>query len=468
MPTQTPAMDRNLASAAKKNGNQWLTLVTLCGAVLIAQLDTSVVNLATRPIGDYFKASVGALQWVVDSYNLLYAVLLLTGGLLADLRGRRMIFMAGAAVFTVSSLICALAPTVGVLITGRALAGVGAALLLPASLAIVRVAWPDAKDRARALGIWAGCNGLALGIGPTVGGSLIHAFGWRSIFLVVVPVGLAALVLAPLTITETSDPQNRHFDLKAQVFGAVSLGALALAAIESHDSAITAMAAFLVSVVSFFLFLRTERRRGSGALVPLDMFDSREFRGAITATTGMTFGMYGVIFLLPLVWQSTGRLDPVSAGLALIPMALIFVLVSPCSGSLSSRFGQRLLSAGGVGLIGLGPLTIAATAHSHSLLGAEIGLGLTGLGMGFATGPLMAMAVGSVQANRSGTAAALINVARMAGATIGVAVLGAVYVLAGDGPKGLMLAMIFGGLVQIVAAVWAWFAMARQAGASAN
>src|SRR5262249_30074824 len=138
----------------------------------------------------------GALQWVVDSYNLLYAILLLSGGLLADLYGRRLAFMAGTAPFTASSLFCVLAPSVSFLIAGRALAGIGAALLLPASLAIIRVVWPDAKERGRALGIWAGCNGPALAIGPTVGGLLIDRFGWRSIFLIVVPVGLAALALA--------------------------------------------------------------------------------------------------------------------------------------------------------------------------------------------------------------------------------------------------------------------------------
>src|SRR5579872_7600217 len=142
-----------------------LALPTLCAAVLVAQIDTSVVNLGARPIGAAFNAPVEALQWVVDSYNLVYAALLLSGGLLADLIGRRRVFMAGAAVFTLASLLCGLAPSIGVLIAGRALAGLGAALLLPSSLAIVRVAWPDPAERGRALGVWTGCNGLGLAIG---------------------------------------------------------------------------------------------------------------------------------------------------------------------------------------------------------------------------------------------------------------------------------------------------------------
>jgi EmrB/QacA subfamily drug resistance transporter len=437
-------------------GRRWLVLLTLCLAVLVAQLDTSVVNLAIKPIGAYFRADLGALQWVVDSYNLLYAVLLLTGGLLADFYGRRLVFTAGAGVFTAASLLCAAAPSILVLIGARAFAGIGAALLMPASLAIIRVVWPEPKERGRALGIWAACNGLALAIGPTVGGLLIARFGWRSIFLVVVPVGIAALALALPTIPESSDPQGRHFDAGAQLLGALALGGLAVSAIESHGAITPAIAALFVAVAALVLFIKVERKRGQSALVPLDMFRIPAFYGAVTATAAMTFGMYGVLFLLPLTWQSTGRLDPVGAGIALMPMALVFVLVSPFSGALGSRLGARVMTGGGVGLIGLGLLVIGFGTHAASIVPAEIGLALTGLGMGLATGPLMGTAVGAVSAARSGTAAALINVARMAGATIGVAVLGTVFAGVQGGPAGLRLAMILGGLVQLTGAAAAW------------
>jgi MFS family permease len=172
----------------------------------------------------------------------------------------------------------------------------------------------------------------------------------------------------------------------------------------------------------------------------------------------MTFGMYGVLFLLPLTWQSTGRLDATEAGLALIPMALVFVIVSPFSGGLVRKFGARATTSGGVSIIGLGLLLIGASISQSGLLVAEIGLALTGLGMGIATGPLMGMAVGAVAASRSGTASSLINVARMAGATIGVAALGSVFALAGEGHGGLRAAMVLGGCVQIACALYAWTA----------
>lgn len=435
---------------------RWLTLTALCLAVLVAQIDTSVVNLAVRPIGTYFRADIAALQWVVDAYNLVYAVLLLTGGLLADLYGRRLAFMAGTGIFTTASLLCALAPDVSVLIGGRALTGLGAALLLPASLAIIRVAWPDSIERGRALGIWASCNGLALAIGPSVGGVMIDSLGWRSIFILVVPLGAAALALAAVVVTETSDPQERRFEAAAQVFGAIALGGLAFAAIEVEAAQSLALGALVVAAVALLLFIQVERRAGAEALVPLNMFRTPAFSGAVVATAGMTFGMYGVLFLLPLAWQSTGTLAPVEVGLALMPMALIFVVVSPFSGVLGERFGVRLLIGGGEAIVGCGLLVLAATAGLKSIAGAEAGLALTGVGMGLASGPLFGVAAASVSAARSGTAGALINVARMAGATIGVAVLGAAFAVAHGGAAGLRVAMLFGGLVQLICAGMAW------------
>jgi EmrB/QacA subfamily drug resistance transporter len=435
-----------------------LALLTLCLAVLIAQVDTAVVNLAVRPIGAYFRAGVGAMQWVVDSYNLVYAVLLLTGGLLADLYGRRFIFMAGAITFTLASLVCAFAPSVAVLIGGRAIAGLGAAFIIPASLAIIRVVWQEPSARGRALGIWAACNGVAFAIGPTLGGLLIHHFGWPSVFLLVVPLGIATFILAPLAIPESRDPANRRFDAPAQMLGMVALGSLAFAAIESHQSWTLALVALAPAVIALILFVRVERLGGPTALVPLDIFRIREFRGAAVATAGMTFGMYGTIFLVPLTWQSTGRMDPVEAGLALMPMALVFVLVSPFSGTMVRKFGARATTSGGVFVISLGLLLIGTSAGWPGILLPEIGLALTGLGMGLATGPLMGIAVGAVAASRSGTASSLINVARMAGATIGVAGLGSAFAFAGDGETGLRAAMLFGGAVQLACAAFAWSA----------
>lgn len=452
---QQQSTDQLPPSGVPQATDQWpknrrgLALVTLCLAVLIAQVDTTVVNLATHPIGDYFHAGVSRIQWVLDAYNLTYAALLLTGGLLADLYGRRRLFMTGATIFTSASMLCALAPTIGWMIAGRAIAGLGAALIMPASLAIIRVIWTDTGERARVLGVWAACNGLALAIGPAIGGVLIEYFGWRSIFLLVIPLAVSALALARVSIQESAHPEGRHFDMAAQGLGMLALTALAMAAIDADTAPWHALGAMILSALALLMFIRVEVRAGARAMVPLDLFRQSQFRGAVIATLGMTFGMYGVLFLVPLAWQGTAMLGPTGAGVALMPMALTFVLVSPISGVLAGRIGSRMLSTIGLGVIGCGTMITGLGAKEHDLAVTELGLILTGIGMGLATGPLFGLAVGSVSASRSGSASALINVARMAGATLGVALLGTVFALFQGGDRGLEMAMLAGGSVQL-------------------
>ena len=433
-----------------------IVLLTLCLGVLVAQIDTSVVNLATHSIGATFQAGVAPLQWMLDAYNLVYAVLLLSGGLVADLYGRRRAFAIGAAVMAIGSLVCAFATGIGILIAARAATGIGAALLLPSSLAILRVVWPDPAARGRALGIWASCNGLAFAIGPTIGGLLIEQFGWRSVFLLVVPLASAAFALAWLAVPESADPKGRHFDLPGQVLGALSLGGLALAAITGHDGGLQWIAPLLLAGFALPLFLWVEHRRGAAALVPLDLFRVRAFRAAMATIASMTFGMYGVIFLLPLVWQADGHLSAREAGLGMMPSALAFFLVSMQSGRLLPWLGTRAITAGGTGLIGCGVLVITTTHAGSPMLAAQCGLMLAGIGMGLNTGALHGIAVGSVAPERSGTASALINVARMTGATLGVAVLGTVFGLLHGDAEGLSAALLIGGVVQPCGAMIAY------------
>ena len=432
-----------------------LVLGVMCLAVLLAQVDTSVVNLAVRSIGTSLRTGVTGLQWVLDGYNLAYAILLLTGGLAADLYGRRRLFVLGAGIFTLGSLLCAIAPNIAVLIAGRVVSGGGAALLLPATLSIIRVEWRDQRARNRALGIWAACNGLAFVVGPTLGGALVDALGWRSVFLIAVPLGAVAVGLALLVVPESRDPVGRCFDAAGQLWGALALAGLALAGIEGSRNKAVALGALAVSIIAAVRFLLTERRHADKAMVPLDMFSSRPFVGALIATTVMTFGMYGVLFLVPLVWQSSNVLSARVAGLALVPMAAVFFALSNASGRLVDLIGARSLIGGGTALIGIGLLVLSATGSATPLWLAEIGLVLTGCGMGLNTGPLFGVAVAAVSAARSGSASSLINVARMIGATLGVAVLGSAFTLVGS----LWLPMLLGGVAQLIGAFVAWRAI---------
>ncbi|MCA8410915.1 MAG: MFS transporter [Burkholderia multivorans] len=439
-----------------------LVLPTLCIAVLIAQIDTAIVNLATGAIGATFGARVGALQWVIDAYNLAYAVLLLTGGLIGDLYGRRRAFVAGAALLSGASVVCALAPTLGVLIAGRALAGAGAALLIPASLAIVRVTWRDPAERARALGIWAACGGIAMIVGPTLGGVLIRSFGWPSIFGIVIPFGVAAIVLAAVVVRESADPHGRRFDVVAQVLGALAIGGIVFATIDARHAPPHAALLVAASGVAVALFVRVERRLGAAALVPLDLLANRPFRGMLIANGAMTFGGYGMLFVLPLAWQSHRVLDAAGAGVALLPMSVPFALVSFGSGAVAARVGARTAGAGGVALMGLGLAVIgigaagSTDARAPMLAWAACGLVLTGTGLGLAVGSLAATAVGAVEAARAGTAASLMNVTRMIGAVLGVAALGALYDAFGGGTAALRIAMGAGSIVQLGCAALAW------------
>jgi DHA2 family methylenomycin A resistance protein-like MFS transporter len=328
--------------------------------------------------------------------------------------------------------------------------------LLPASLSIVRVVWLEANARRRALGVWASCNGLAFVIGPTLGGLFIKWFGWPSVFLLAVPLAVAALALAMWVVPESSDPTERHFDLAGQVLGAVVLGGFVFTAIAAHTNPNASMVALILSAVALPTFLLVEHRAKSGALVPLELFRKPQFCGAIVATASMTFGVYGMIFLLPLVWQSSGFLTAVGSGLGLMPCALVLFLVAPRSGHLAQRYGVRVLTAGGTALIGCGLLVLAATAAGQPLIVAQTGLIFAGVGMGLNTGPLMSVAVDAVSAARSGTASSLINVARMTGATFGVAILGTAFALWHGGADGLRAAMLAGGAVQLCGAAIAW------------
>jgi len=430
-------------AAAATPTDRRVILFILCLAVLIAQVDTSVVNLAVHAIGVGLHAPLSALQWVVDAYNLSYPALLMSGGTLADLLGRRRVLQAGAAVFVLGSLLAGLAPNITALIAGRVLAGVGAALLLPASLALIRVIWADSHERAQAIGVWAGINGAALAIGPTLGGWLIQTVGWRSVFLLIVPIGLAVLLWAPRAIPESRDAQGRRVDLPGQLSGGLALTALAVAAIAHH----LLWPAAGVALLAALLFVRAERRAGAAAMIPIPLLRNVRLAVGNGVAMAMTFGMYGVLFLLPLSWLRGGVLDATGAGLALLPMSLAFVALSHRSGPWSKRFGARRLMAGGMALIAAGIAVLALSHAGQSLWLAEVGLLLTGVGMALNTGPVLATAVAAVEHARAGTASTMVNTARMVGATLGVGVLGSVFAAQATLTAGFGTAMAIGAVV---------------------
>jgi DHA2 family methylenomycin A resistance protein-like MFS transporter len=435
-------------------------LFTTCLGVFIAQLDSQVVNLAIKHIGSDLDASVSQLQWVMDSYTLLYATLLLTGGTLGDLYGRVRLFAIGIGLIVLGSLLCAVSPSGAVLIAGRAMTGIGAALEVPTSLAILTVAYQNAKDRSRAIGIWASCNGIAIGVGPTVGGLLVDTAGWRSIFALVVPVSIVAMALAVFGMPETRDPKGRHLDPAGQVLAIATLAALSFVAIEgSHwqwSAPILLLGALGIACGVAFVFWEKDRR---GALVPLDLFAKREFSASLAVAGMMTFGMYSMLFLTPLYLQSLGGESAVVVGLVLLPLSVVFVIVSQVSGALTKRLGARFMMSAGMAAMGAGVAMLALVGAKPNLWLIQVALLVIGLGLGLNTGPVNAVAVASVPPARAGTASGLVNTARMVGATLGIAVLGALFAqhAGGKSPEGtvegLRLAYGAGAAVELIGAM---------------
>jgi MFS transporter, DHA2 family, methylenomycin A resistance protein len=436
-------------------------LFTMSLGVFIAQLDSQVVNLAVKAIGSDRNAGINALQWVLDSYNLFYATLLLTGGTLGDLCGRTRMFAIGIGLIVLGSIVCAAAPNSVILIAGRAITGIGAALEVPTSLAILTVAYANDKERARAIGIWASCNGLAIAAGPTIGGLLVDAAGWRSIFILVVPVSVLAMVLAMRRVPESSDPQGRHLDPVGQALAIIALAALSFVTIEGPHWGFTSpiiLALAIGSAVSGVLFVLWQRGQ-AGALVPLDFFRNRVFSAALAVAGMMTFGMYAMLFLTPLYLQSLGGISAFMVGLALLPLSVTFVIVSQYSGALVKRFGPRAMMTAGMAAMGAGLLLLTAVSATPNMVLIETALLIIGAGLGLNTGPVNTVAVASVPPARSGTASGLVNTSRMVGATLGVAVLGSLFAVhAGDSRpeavvSGLRLAYLGGAIVELTGAL---------------
>ncbi len=437
-------------------------LFTMCLGVFLAQLDSTVVYLGVKRIGGELDASISQMQWVLDAYNLAYASFLLTGGTLGDLYGRTRIFIVGIALIVAGSLICAMAPNGAVLIAGRAVTGLGSALELPVSLAILSVAYPDANARGRAIGFWASCNGLAMAIGPSIGGFLVDSVGWRSIFFLSVPVGILGLVLAATRVPETKHPQGRHLDPVGQVLAVIALAALSFVVIEGPHWGFVSTGIIMpiaACVIAAIAFLRVERG-SSTAMVPLDLFRNGVFNASLIIAGLMTFGMYSMMFLTPLYLQTVVHTSALVTGLALMPMSVVFMVVSQCSGWLMKRFGARAMMAAGMGGMGSGLLILLAVVSPQGhFVAVEAALIVIGIGLGLNTGPVNAVAVASVSVARSGTASGLLNTARMVGATLGIAVLGAIYAVhAGDDGvagmlSGLRLAFLVGAIGELSGAV---------------
>ncbi|MET7474958.1 MFS transporter [Streptomyces sp. NPDC005648] len=419
--------DVRLSSAQGK----WILLTTVLGSSM-AMLDSTVVNVALPRIGRDLDADLAALQWTVNAYMLTLAGLILLGGSLGDRYGRRKIFVIGVVWFASASLLCGLAPNVGVLVAARALQGVGGALLTPGSLALIQASFhPD--DRGRAVGLWSGFGGIGAAVGPFLGGWLVTGPGWRWVFLVNVPLALLCAPIAVRHVPESSDSRSHgRFDVLGAVLGALSLALVTYALIEARQGSLAVVLTAVGGVAAGVAFVYVEKRRPD-PMMPLDIFASRQFTAVNLVTLCVYAAFGGFFFLAALQLQVALGWSPLAAGTALLPTTAMMLLFSARSGALADRIGPRipltvgplLCAAGMLLMLRVGP----GASYVTDLLPALLVLGT---GMVTLVAPLTSTVLGSVDTARAGLASGINNAAARAAGLIAVA---ALPLLAGMGPE---------------------------------
>ncbi|MFE3865489.1 MFS transporter [Streptomyces goshikiensis] len=398
----------------------------MCIGLFLVQLDVTVVNVALPTIGADLGTSVSGLQWVVDGYAVPFASLLLAGGTLGDRYGHRRLVLWGLAIFAVGSTACGFAPTAGVLIAARAVQGVGAAALLPATLAVITHAYPEKKERAKAIGIWAAVAGLSLPLGPLLGGLLVAGPGWRRVFLINLPIIAGALYPVLRAVPPSREATARRLDIPGTVLGALTLTCCTLTLIEGGRSgwltAATAVA-FVATLALACAFLFTEQRHPEPA-VPLSFFRDRGFSTANGAALVVNLVGVSTVFNTTLYLQDVLHLAPLPAGAGLLPMFVPLIGLAPLTGRITARYGPRLPATTGLllGATGMALLiTVEADTPYARLLPTLI---LLGTALGLLITPLVATAVSTPPHDRAGLASAINNTARQTGGALGIALFG--------------------------------------------
>jgi EmrB/QacA subfamily drug resistance transporter len=405
----------------------WTLAIVSIGLFMVV-LDNLVVNVALPSIHRDLGASIQALEWTVNAYVLSYAVLLMTGAALGDRFGRRRMFMAGIALFTVSSAAAALAPSTGLLIAARAIQGIGAAIATPLTLTLLADAFPPAQ-RGLALGVWSGISGIAVALGPLVGGAVVQAASWHWIFWINVPIGVALVPLAGMRLTESHGP-NASLDLPGLALGSTGLFGIVFGLVRSQSlgwtnpTVIVALIAGAVLVIAFIL----QERRTANPMLPMEFFANRGFAVTNIVSLAMYFGMFGSIFFLSQFLQDVLRNSPLQAGVKLLVWTGATMIVSPLAGFFSERFGSRMFMVTGLGLQAVALAWIAletsVTQTYASLIGPFI---LGGAGMALVFAPAANAVLSSVRTDQAGQASGATNAIRELGGVLGVSVLATLF-----------------------------------------
>jgi EmrB/QacA subfamily drug resistance transporter len=417
---------------------KWWTLAAVSFGLFMIMLDNTVVNVALPSIQRDLGVGLSELQWIVTGYALSFAALMLTGGKLADLLGRRLVFVVGLVVFTAASLACGLAESGDVLIGARIVQGVGAALMNPATLSIIAATFPP-RQRGMAIGIWAGVSAMALAIGPLVGGLLTEHISWNWVFYVNVPVGVLAVIASFLFIEESRDTSHeQRLDLPGLLTSGVGLFALTYGLIEANTYGWTSgriLASFAIAAAGLVGFLLLEMHQRI-PMLDLSLFRNGTFAGANIVILLVALAMFGVFFFVSLYMQNILGYSAVEAGAAFLPMTILIILIAPIAGKATDRIGSRWLMTAGMMLIGVHLLyfsTLDADSRFWNLLP---GLLVGGLGMALTMTPSAAAAMRAVAVDKAGVGSAVLNSFRQVGGSLGIAVMGAIVAAEAGGRSG--------------------------------
>jgi EmrB/QacA subfamily drug resistance transporter len=414
-----------------------LILAICCMSLLIVGLDTTIVNVALPQIRQHLHASVAGLQWTIDAYTLVLASLLMLAGSTGDRVGRRRVFRLGLVVFSLGSLLCGLAPSLGALVAFRVLQAIGGSMMNPVAMSIIRNVFEDPRERAMAIGMWGAVFGLSMALGPVVGGALVDAASWRLVFFVNVPIGVAAIVLTTLYVPESRADRPRRLDPVGPVMVIAALFTLTYAIIEGPRHGWTSgeiLGLFAASAACFAVMIPYELRRRE-PLIELRFFRSAPFSGASAIAILAFATLGGFLFLNTLYLQDVRGLSPLHAGLYLLPMAGMLVVFAPLSGRLIGRVGSRpslVLAAVALIISALMLTRLSPSTPVGYLLGAYF---LAGIGSGLVNPPITNTAVSGMPPSQAGVASAVASTSRQVGMTLGVAVIGAI---AGGGVSGVV------------------------------
>jgi len=416
-----------------EHNRRWWTLGAMSFALFMVMLDNTAVNVALPSIQKDFGASLSALEWTVNAYTLTFAVLLVTGGRLGDIFGRRRMFLAGVVVFSLASATIGFAPTEGWLVASRAVQGIGAAFMMPGTLSIISNAFPP-EERGKAIGTWAGVSAIALAAGPLLGGWLTEEVSWRAIFFLNLPVAVGAVVVTLFAAEESRDETvGREVDVPGIAGMTVGLTALVFALVEGNSwgwgsPAIIGLLA--LSVAAFAAFIAVERR-AVAPIVDFEALRSKQFLGANVVAFTVTFGMLAMFFFLALYMQNILGYGPLAAGVRFLPSTVVIIFAGPIAGRLADRYGPRPLMVTGMLMTAVSLLWQSRIEVDTSYAYLAPAFALMGLGIGLVMSPMSMAAMNAVDRSKAGVASGTLSMFRMVGGTFGVAVLGALVATVG-------------------------------------